>query len=103
MTNSACSLLESLPAEVLEMILLESLNVNLPRASPAIGIALSPPSPSLKLEFVHVYFRRDFRLAQFCLIGNEVPPHEKEGWEEHTRAQAYLLQWRWMTWDVVRT
>ncbi|PVH94078.1 hypothetical protein DM02DRAFT_603082 [Periconia macrospinosa] len=49
-TASAMPTLQGLPVELLEMIFLHSMNISLPRASPALGRKLS--SPTVSMEFV---------------------------------------------------
>ncbi|CAG8090187.1 unnamed protein product [Penicillium salamii] len=103
-TNNQCSRLESLPVEILQLIFLHSLEVNLPRASPRLGNALS--SPLLYTWLIRLVFsspnpgsREGFFTPDFL-----PPPLDfwALSWEERAHLQTTLLACRWCTFTLLR-
>lgn len=95
-TRKNLSRLESLPYEIITQIFLESLNINLPRASPLIGAGLS--TKSIYTEFCYRTFLCE------CWIDlhpgpptphSTIPAHSVRNRHEHARTMA--LQCRWAT------
>lgn len=88
------------------MVLVESLNVNLPRSSAAIGIALSPPSRSLKLQLIDHYFSCDSdpTISEEDMLRDFMEPKDEieAKFKAKGRAQSDILRCRWMDWDIVK-
>ena len=94
------SRLESLPAELLEQILLHSLNVNLPFASPYLGFVLSTIRMSTKLNILSECLPDDSALGEpsrTFWAGNVSDTNKVIG-----ELQSRILACRWVTWDVFR-
>ena len=83
--TSTLSHLEQLPVEILQTILLYSLNLGLPQASPYLGRALA--SDHVRTELV---------LRTFDLVTEESDSKERGS------LQSALLRQKWMTWSFLR-
>jgi hypothetical protein len=99
-----CSRLESLPVEILQLIFLHCLEINLPRASPRLGRALS--SQLLYTWLVRLAFsstnpgsREGFFTPDFL-----PPPLDfwALAWEDRQQLQTKLLACRWCTLLLLR-
>lgn len=99
-----CSRLESLPAEIVQLIFLYSLEVNLPRASSQLDRTLS--NPALYTWLIRLAFssanpgsREDFFTPDFL-----PPPLDfwAISWEQRQRLQTSLLACRWCTLPLMR-
>ena len=82
---STLSRLEQLPVEILQKILLFSLNLGLPQASPHLGRALA--SDHVRTELV---------LRTFDLVTEELDSKERGS------LQSALLRQKWLTWTLLR-
>lgn len=99
-----CSRLESLPAEIVQLIFLYSLEINLPRASSRLGRAIS--NPILYTWLIRLAFssanpgsREGFFTPDFL-----PPPLDFWAipWEQRQRLQTNLLACRWCTLPLMR-
>lgn len=91
----AVSSLERLPTELIEIIFLESLNINLPRSSPLLGSALSSFHVKSKLFF-----------KAFASVGDVDLVHENlftsYRISEFAQFQSSILECKWMTLDFLK-
>lgn len=98
--NKSCSTmgfshLERLPAEILQMVFLECLNLNLPRASPRLALTLSSFYIKSQLFFI-AFSSEDFiqghgdRLRRILKSSAAI-----------AKLQSEILQFRWMTLDFL--
>ncbi|KAJ5205374.1 hypothetical protein N7491_004004 [Penicillium cf. griseofulvum] len=104
LADHPCSRLESLPVEILQLIFLHSLEVNLPRASPRLGQALS--TPLLYTWLIRLAFsspnsgsREGFFTPDF------LPPpldYWALSWKDRQQLQTNLLACRWCTLPLFR-
>lgn len=85
------SYLERLPTEILQMVFLECLNINLPRASPRLASNLSSFYIKSQLFFI-AFSSEGFKLRHEDLLMRILPPSERI-----VDLQNEILQLRWMT------
>ena len=91
------SQLERLPNELIQMIFLQSLNLNLPRASPTLGVNLS--SSHIKMLLVTKAFSSD---SQYCLENSADLLDILHSKQEIAKLQTAILGLKWMTLEFLR-
>lgn len=94
-TTGALSHLERLPAEILQMVFLECLNLNLPRASPRLASTLSSFYIKSQLFFIA------FSSENFMLRHGDQLMRILKSSAAIAKFQSEILQFRWMTLDFL--
>ena len=89
------SVLENLPAELLENIFFNCLNVSLPQASPLIGKKLA--SNHVKTQLTYIVLSSPSRIEHTYLLDNVFPTVQ-----EQADAQSAILRLKWMTLPFLR-
>jgi hypothetical protein len=104
LTDHPCSRLESLPVEILQLIFLHSLEVNLPRASPLLGHALS--SQLLYTWLIRLTFSSNNAGSREGFFTPDFLPPPLNfwalSWEDRQHLQTTLLTCRWCTYSLMR-
>ncbi|KAJ5737052.1 uncharacterized protein N7483_002177 [Penicillium malachiteum] len=104
LSPASLSRLESLPIEILEYIFLYSLEINLPRASPHLGRALS--NPLLYTWLIRLVFSSTNASSRHGFFTPDFLPPPLDFWslgyEQRQHLQTTLLACRWCTLPLLR-
>ncbi|KAJ5180164.1 hypothetical protein N7492_003374 [Penicillium capsulatum] len=104
LTDYSCSRLESLPVEIVQLIFLYSLEINLPRASPQLGRALS--NPVLYTWLIRLAFSSANPGSREGFFTPDFLPPPLDFWalslEQRQKLQTSLLACRWCTLPFMR-